>query len=106
LATRNSVLKILASLISCLDPLSFSKDKELEGYLLVLLKNARKSEFGRLMLPQLLTSLSTLYQSNNRFAELFYPEIAKDYIQTELTSQGLTKEIKKSIAGSLPHLLL
>ena len=85
MSTRNSVLKIIGSLLSCLDPLYYQNDKELESLLLVLLKNARKIEFGRLLLPTIFQTLTHFYAGNNRFIELFYPEIAKEYIQTELT---------------------
>ena len=74
--------------------------------MLSLLKTACKSDFGRLFIPLISRSLISLYQSNGRFADFFYPEIISDYIQNELSSQGLTKDIKKEIAQNLPHFLL
>jgi hypothetical protein len=67
-----------------------------------LLKYARKTEFGRSLLPSIFLNLIHLFGKNGRLIKSIYPEIIQEFLTTEISAQGLTKELKKAIAGCLP----
>ncbi len=62
------------------------QDPKIEDLIFRILSNSRKTEFGRTYLPKLLAKLPHLYLTNGRFANLFYPLLISDYLQTEIST--------------------